>query len=252
MDHEPLLAEAFDGQAARFERAPVQSDPALLARLVTFAAVAPGGTILDTGCGPGLVAEAFLEAGYRVVGVDLSAEMIRRARERCARFGDRARFEQRSALALQPAAAFDASVSRFVLHHAPEPDRLVAAQVAHVRPGGVVVAVDHVTDPSPGAARWHQDVEAARDRSHTRNLTPGGLVDLLARAGLSELQLSETAFELDFDEWFDRGTPARSKDEVRALALAGRARGFEPSPRADGGVSIRCILAHARGAKRSC
>jgi SAM-dependent methyltransferase len=249
MDNDRILSEAFDGQAERFERAPVQTDPALLARLVAFAAVPAGGTILDAGCGPGLVAEAFLGAGYRTHGVDLSGEMVRRARERCSRFGECARFERGSVLELPPAAAFDASVSRFVLHHAAAPDRLVAAQVAQVRPGGVVVAVDHTTDPSIEAARWHREIEVARDRSHARCLSSGALVDLFAGAGLEELQLTEIPFELDFDEWFDRGTPAQPKEEVRARLLAGRARGFDPIRRPNGTIGIRCVLALVRGVK---
>ena len=79
-DHDQALARAFDVQAPRFERAPVQSDPAALERLVRFAGFPPGSRILDAGCGPGLVCEALLSAGYRVVGVDLSREMIERAR----------------------------------------------------------------------------------------------------------------------------------------------------------------------------
>ena len=75
-DHDEALARAFDAQAPRFERAPVQSDPAALERLVQFAGFPPGSRILDAGCGPGLVCGALLAAGYRVVGVDLSREMI--------------------------------------------------------------------------------------------------------------------------------------------------------------------------------
>src|SRR5690242_6262544 len=93
-DHDRDLAAAFDGQAARFERAPIQNDPAVLEGLVRWAELPTGGSVLDAGCGPGLVAEALLRAGHRVTGVDLSAEMIARARARCAAFGDRARFVQ--------------------------------------------------------------------------------------------------------------------------------------------------------------
>src|SRR5262249_53496607 len=94
LDHDRALASAFDDQAARFERAPVQSEPAALARLVDWADLPPGSSVLDAGCGPGLVSEALLAACHRVFGVDLSAEMIARARRRCGPFGDRARFEQ--------------------------------------------------------------------------------------------------------------------------------------------------------------
>ena len=51
--HDRRLAEAFDAQAPKFERAPVQSDPAALERLVRAAALPAGGLILDAGCGPG-------------------------------------------------------------------------------------------------------------------------------------------------------------------------------------------------------
>src|SRR4051812_27257882 len=118
-DHDRSLARAFDRQAARFERAPVQSDPAALARLVAFADLAEFSRVLDAGCGPGLVSEAFLKDGHSVVGVDLSAEMVARARTRCAAFGGRGRFEQVSAFdpVVDTLAPFDAAVSRYVLHH---------------------------------------------------------------------------------------------------------------------------------------
>jgi len=243
------LAEAFDGQAARFERAPVQTDPVALARMVEFAALRSDSHILDAGCGPGLVAEAFLAAGHRVHGVDLAGEMVRRARERCARFGDRARFEQGSLFQLATDAPFDAAVSRFVVHHAADPVAFIRAKAERVRPGGAVLVADHVTDADADAARWHRDIEHARDRTHVRSLSSGELVDAFARAGLSSVQLREDPFELDFDEWFDRGTPALSKEEARALLLASRARGFDPRKRPDGGITIRCVLALVRGVR---
>ena len=245
--HDEALAKAFDRQAALFERAPVQTDAAALARLVAFAAVPAGGQVLDAGCGPGLVAEAFLAAGCRVRGVDLSAEMVARAQARCARFGERAAFAQGRLDALPRDAAFDAAVSRFVLHHVQDPLAFVAAQAARVRPGGVVVASDHVADPDPARARWHSEVELARDATHVRCLTSGELVDLFARAGLAAIRLVEESFELDFDEWFDRGTPRAPKEDVRRVLLAGRARGWDPLPRPGGGVTIRAIRALVRG-----
>jgi len=61
--------------------------------------------------------------------------------------------------------------------------------------------------------------------------------------------LREEEFELDFDEWFNRGTPSKSKSEVRAMLLSGTARGFAPTPRADGGLTLRCFREMVRGIK---
>jgi SAM-dependent methyltransferase len=248
MDHDQALASAFDDQAAKFERAPVQSDPAALERLVLAADLPPDSLVLDAGCGPGLVSEPLLRAGHRVVGVDLSNEMITRARKRCESFGDRARFEVASLYDPNLAGPFDAAISRYVLHHVTDPLAFIRRQAELLRPGGVLVLSDHTTDPDPERAVIHQELERARDRTHTNNPTPGTLADLLARTGLGTIRLVEEAFTLDFDEWFDRGTPAASKAEVRARLLASPPiRGFRPILLPDGSVRIDCWRAMARG-----
>jgi SAM-dependent methyltransferase len=249
-DHDRALAAAFDDKAAKFEVAPVQSDPAALRRLVAFADLPAGRRVLDAGCGPGLVSEAFLEAGHSVLGVDLSPEMVRRARVRCARFGPRARFENLSLHDQVPGAPFDAAVSRYVLHHVNNPLAFVRRQVELIGPGGVVLLYDHTTDPDPARAAHHESLERDRDKTHTSNLTAGALVDLLAAAGLVELTMVEEAFTLDFDEWFDRGTPGASKADVRARLLAGPpVRGFRASEQPGGSVRIDCVRAMLRGVK---
>lgn len=251
-DRDRDTASAFDQQAERFERAPVQTDPAALARLLEVADLPPGSLVLDAGCGPGLVAEQLLEAGHRVVGFDLSTEMIGRAKVRCSRFGDRGVFLVGSIHDEGPSAfaPFDASISRYVLHHVPDPMQFAARQVALLRPGGVLVLSDHSTDPEPGARAWHQRIECLRDRSHTSNATPGELVDLLVSRGMGAVQLVEEAFSLDFDEWFDRGTPGASKDEVRRLLRPGEsARGFRPILAEGGRIRLDCWRAIVRGVK---
>ena len=248
-DHDRDLRQAFDRQAPMFERSPVASDAAALERLVAFADLPAGSRLLDAGCGPGLVAEAFLRAGHRVVGVDLSEEMVARARTRCAGHGDRARFERQS---LHDAldGPFDASVSRLVLHHVLDPAAFVRRQVELLRPGGVLLAADIVTDPDPARRRWQDEVERARDRTHVRTLTGGEILDLLAAAGLGALRAAEEPLALDFDEWFDRGSPARPKEEARALLLSGPgARGFAPSLGPGGSVRIDGCRVLVRGTK---
>ncbi|WP_165073534.1 class I SAM-dependent methyltransferase [Paludisphaera rhizosphaerae] len=248
--HDEDLAGAFNDQAAKFEKAPVQSDPAALERLVRAADFPPGSRLLDAGCGPGLVAEAFLKAGFQVVGADLSPVMIERAQARCAPFGDAARFVQASIHSPEIAALgpFDGAYSRYVLHHVLDPRAFLARQIELVRPGGFVVLCDHLCSPDPARARKHQELEVARDRTHTRNLTGGQLVDLFAAAGLTEIRCVEEEFELDFDEWFDRGSPSESKDSVREVLLAGLdARGFRVAPGQKPSIRIECVRAIVRG-----
>ena len=251
-DHDRELAGAFDSQAPKFERAPVQTDPAALERLVQAADLPPGSLFLDAGCGPGLVAAALLASGLRVVGVDLSREMIERARTRCAAFGERAMFLHGSVLdpSVEQHGPFDGAISRYVLHHVLDPSEFLGRQVELLRPGGVLVVCDHLTDPDPGRADHHQWLERARDRSHTRSLTGGQIVDLFAAAGLSEITMVEESYDLDFDEWFDRGSPDDTKQNVRAALLEGPSvRGFAPIPRDDGAIRIQGIRAIVRGVK---
>lgn len=172
-EHDQALAKAFDAQAPRFERAPVQSDPEALQRLVQFAGFPPGSRVLDAGCGPGLVSEALLSAGYHVVGVDLSREMIERASQRLARWGGRGRFHQRSLFEayVDSMAPFDGALSRYVVHHVTDPLAFVSRQLQLLRPGGLLVINDHLTDPDQAKARRHEDIERARDHTHTSNLT---------------------------------------------------------------------------------
>jgi len=249
IDHDNELAHAFDGQAAAFEASKVQRDAESLARFVAFAAVPRGGRILDAGCGPGLVAEAFLDAGCNLIGIDLSAEMIRRARARCARFGERARFEQGSLFQLAPAEPLDAALSRNVLHHVVDPAAFIARQSALVRPGGLVLALDVTGDPDPDGQAWSQGIERDRDRTHVRSLTPGELVDAFARADLLDLRIAEEDIVLDFDEWFDRGSPGAPKEEVRQRLLVRAARGFVATARKDGGADLRVTRMMVRGVK---
>ena len=63
-----------------FDRYALQSAPGILDILTHHAIQA--GSIVDLGCGSGLSAQAFVAAGYDVLGIDISAAMIALARKR--------------------------------------------------------------------------------------------------------------------------------------------------------------------------
>lgn len=108
--------------------------------------VAPG-KLLEIGCGTGAHAELFIEQGWRVTGVDLSEEMLSRARSRFEKLGAgirrKARFLQGDARTLHLGERFDAVVSLFhvMSYQAGQDDLEMAMATAkrHLEPGGIFV-----------------------------------------------------------------------------------------------------------------
>jgi SAM-dependent methyltransferase len=108
-------------------------------RLVTFAGVRAGQTVLDVGCGTGVVALAAARTGARVTGSDLTPELLVRARENAAIAGVEISWQEADVEALPfPDGSFDAVVSQFGHMFAPRP--LVAARemLRVLKPGGTI------------------------------------------------------------------------------------------------------------------
>src|SRR4030095_13382949 len=73
----------YDGHAEWYERSFATGKRASAPREAAVRLLGPGsGRLLDVGCGTGAHTAAFAERGWRVVGVDLSADQLRLARAR--------------------------------------------------------------------------------------------------------------------------------------------------------------------------
>jgi ubiquinone/menaquinone biosynthesis C-methylase UbiE len=80
-----------------------------------------------------------------VVGIDLAEHMLALGRENAARaaLDTRIRLERQDAKALPyPNASFGAVISNSIIHHIPEPGRVVAEMVRVLRPGGCLFIRD--------------------------------------------------------------------------------------------------------------
>jgi SAM-dependent methyltransferase len=105
--------------------------------------------VLDAGCGTGEISQrlAQLFSRARLLGVDVIDQHLELARARCAPFGSRVRFENRSIFELGlPDAAFDLVVCRHVLQAIPHADRALAELIRVTRRGGWIhlIAEDYL------------------------------------------------------------------------------------------------------------
>ena len=135
------------------------------------------GRVLEVGCGPAVMTPGLLAMGLEVHGLDLSPEMVRRARQRMAGhpLEKRCRFELGDFERLRyPDAFFDAVLAMGVLEYLPSYDAAFAAAARVLKPGGTAV----FTIPN-GASAYHV-ARAAYERVR------GGVGRLLRRARPAE------------------------------------------------------------------
>jgi 2-polyprenyl-6-hydroxyphenyl methylase/3-demethylubiquinone-9 3-methyltransferase len=111
-------------------------------RLDWIAGHAPleGATVLDVGCGGGILAEAMARRGARVTGIDLSEKALKVAELHLLESRLPVSYRSISAenLAAQSAASFDVVTCMELLEHVPDPAATVAACAKLARPGGQV------------------------------------------------------------------------------------------------------------------
>lgn len=114
----------------------------------------PGLRVLEVGVGTGLALPLYAPA-KRVVGIDLSRDMLRRARDRVAgaRLGNVIGLSEMDAEAMAFAdASFDIAVAMFTATVVPDARRLVREMRRVVRPGGDLLFVNHFA--ASGGLRW--------------------------------------------------------------------------------------------------
>jgi phosphatidylethanolamine/phosphatidyl-N-methylethanolamine N-methyltransferase len=132
----------------------------------------PGRDVLEVGVGTGLALPHYTP-DKRITGIDLSAPMLERARERTKR--DRlhhvvALHEMDAEDTGFPDESFDVAVAMFVASVVPNPHRLLAEMRRVVRPGGNILLINHFAAqkgprwwveramaPASRALGWHPD-----------------------------------------------------------------------------------------------
>jgi tRNA (cmo5U34)-methyltransferase len=143
------VAEHFDEWAARYDaeiHSQVPRYDEIQDTVVSLLALRPPHRVLDLGVGTGVTALRVLEAlpDARVVGLDVSQEMLGRARQRLRAHRRRVTLRAANIAAPEIDGLYDAIVSVLAVHHlwADEKRHLFSRLWEHLSPGGILVVAD--------------------------------------------------------------------------------------------------------------
>lgn len=147
-------SEFWDIEAVAFDQEPDHglTDPAARkAWRDLLVSVMPGepADVVDLGCGTGSLSVLLATVGHRVIGIDFSREMLRRAEEKATMAGVDIDF--RLGDAADPPLSdirFDVALARHVVWILSDPDRVLRRWRQLLRPGGRLVMVE---------GRWRED-----------------------------------------------------------------------------------------------
>src|SRR5437763_5723512 len=221
--HSSLIRDQFTRQATPFSTAaPIANEDAL--RLIVEAAEAgPDDSVLDVACGGGIVVCGFAPHVRHATGIDMTPAMLERARALAAekgitnvswREGDVTRLPY-------PDGAFTIVVTRFAVHHFPDPPAVFAEMVRVCAPGGRVVVVDSCASPDPAKAAEFNRLELLRDPSHVRALPLAELKGLFHAARLGEPRTSFSELRDTVTNLLARSFPNRGDDaKITAMFAA--------------------------------
>jgi len=179
-DPYPLLAPFYDA-TARAMLVPFGGERHVRDRVVDLVDVGPGVRVLELGCGTGAMSARLLARGARVIGIDLSPEMLHRARRRA----PRATLLHEDITTFRPARPVDRVLLSFVAHELD--DDLLAGALATARevltPEGHLVVVDFARSERAllraGLTAW---LTATEPRT-ARALVARGIEEVLAAHG---------------------------------------------------------------------
>ena len=187
-DRKAAARRWFDRRAERYERGIGSKWLAGMQRQALDAlALAPDDVVLDVGCGPGAAVRDASPIVARVVGIDLSPEMIRRAQEASPGLANvEFRVADSENIPFEDA-EFTAVLCSTSFHHYPHPQIAVREMARVLRPGGRLVLADASADLP--AARVADFFLRRFEPGHVRLHRTEELASFLYGAGLAEVRV---------------------------------------------------------------
>jgi len=219
-----------------------------LPRMVELAGLGSGSRLLDVGTGTGHTALAFATGGVDVVGLDMTRAMLDQARGLADQRGLPLSAVQSYAERLPFAdGSFDGVACRYCAHHFDDNPLAIAEMRRVLRPGGVLVFVDHVAPEDDEADAFVNRLDWLRDPSHNREPRLSEYERWFADAGLTIDHVEPFRETMIADQWFARARTAPDREaEARAMLAAAPAQLRETFAISDDPVSFELHMVVVR------
>ena len=202
-EHNENIKQEFTRQADAMEKAEVFKETDFIKQLITEIGLTGNETLLEVGCGPGIMVSMFARFFKSVYAVDITPKMIEKAAERIKREGlDNVYFDVCKAESLPyDNDFFDFVYSRFTLHHLKDPAIAIPEMARVVRPGGKIILQDIIASEDTEKAELHNAIETLRDPSHTKMLSLTELRKTVLAADLKIISQHQLSKKRYFSEW---------------------------------------------------
>ena len=217
-----IVEREFGKQAERFSQSPTMRQKGGLEILPRLIGTKPNHRVLDLACGPGFVALEFAKHANEVIGVDLTAAMLKQAR-------GLARKEKIANVAFRRAdvnrlpfsdGAFDLVVTRASFHHFPEPQRVLNEMARVLKPKGRILISDNTSRDDTAKSRRQNALEKMRDPSHVEMLPLKKWRRLFKGADLKIVKERRVVQPRHVEDWMElTHTPPEVKKKIRRLLI---------------------------------
>jgi ubiquinone/menaquinone biosynthesis C-methylase UbiE len=194
--------EAYGKNVKWHQRRPEHAHQHVLSGIVTMANPDPKALVLDVATGTGNTANAFAPFVRRVIGIDISPEIVSEADELI-----RQNSVQNVDLCLAdvmampfPDSTFDMVVSRGASHHFKDIKRALGEMSRVLKPGGVMAIEDRIVPEDEEVDRTMNMLHALQNRSHVRDYKPSDWKAMLSAAGLEPREIRTYARSLPLNK----------------------------------------------------